>query len=177
MKNIKLKLLCLILVFGVFIFKPVKAGEGIVGAIEEAVNKSINKEELNLGEKLADGLIVEVLDDSQLEKNFDESLLVQLVQEKDIEQLTQGTEELEQHLNKLDTDLESVISKINSMESEIDNLAMTPEQLNKYARDGNVDIAEKEVFEGMSYDKDIFDHGKELADKDTRNFQAAYLQL
>jgi predicted RNase H-like nuclease (RuvC/YqgF family) len=175
MKNIKLKLLCLILVFGVFIFKPVKAGEGIVGAIEEAVNSSMSKEDL--GESLTDGLIVEVLDETQLEKNFDESLLVQLVQEKDIEQLTQGTEELQNHLNKLDTDLESIISKINSMESELDNLEMTPEQLNKYARAGNVDIAEKEIYEGMSYDKDIFDHGKELADKDTRNFQATYLQL
>lgn len=175
MKNIKLKLLCLILVFGVFIFKPVKAGEGIVGAIEEAVNSSIKKEDL--GESLTDGLIVEVLDETQLEKNFDETLLVQLVQEKDIEQLTQGTEELQNHLNNLDTDLESIMSKINSMESEIDNLAMTPEQLDKFARDGNVDIAEKEVFEGMSYDKDIYDHGKELADKDTRDFQAEYLKL
>jgi hypothetical protein len=176
MKDIKLKLLCLTLALGVFVLKPVKAGGGIVGAIEEAVS-NINKEDLDLGQKLTEGFIIDVLDDTQLEKNFDESLLVQIVQEKEIEQLTQGTENLEQHLNKLDNELESVMAKINSVESELNNLAVTPEELNKYGREGNVDIAEKEVFEGMSYDKDIFDHGKELADKDTRNFQAAYLQL
>jgi cell division protein FtsB len=150
MKDIKLKLLCLSLTFCAIIFSPAMATEtGIVDA----------------------------LDDSVLEQNFDAGMHVSIVQEKDVELLSNNSQELEDHISQLESDLRIVISKINTVESDLKSLEITEADLKKYSSEKAIDVAEKEVYQGVSYDKDIYDHGKELADNDTQDFYSEYLEL
>lgn len=150
MKDIKLKLLCLSLTFTTILLSPAKATESI---------------------------IIDAMDESVLEQNFDAGLQAGIVQEKDVEKLSSNSKELEVHIGKLESDLQIVISKINAVESDLKSLEITEEDLKKYTSKNAIDVAEKEVYKGVSYDKDIYDHGKELADSDPQDFYSEYLEL
>lgn len=150
MKDIKLKLLCLSLSLFSIIINPAFANEpGIIDA----------------------------LDDSVLEQNFDARIQAGIVQDQDVELLSNNSQELEKHIGQLESDLQTVISKINAVKSDLNSLAITEADLKKYASKKAVDVAEKEIYKGVTYDKDIFDHGKELADNDTNDFYSEYLEL
>ena len=150
MKDIKLKLLCLSLTFYTIIFSPASATETA---------------------------IIDALDDSVLEQNFDAGLYVQIVQDKDVELLSNNSKELEDHISSLESDLQIVISKINAVESELKLLVITDKELQKYNSEEAIDVAEKELYNGINYDKDMYDHGKELADGDPKDFYSQYLAL
>ena len=116
------------------------------------------------------------MDESILDKNFDAGLHVNIIQDEDLAQLSDTSQELEAHIAKLESDLQTVISKINTVQSSLNSLEITEGELDKYQTE-KLDVAEKEVYQGVSYDIDIFDHGKKLADSDKEDFFSQYLEL
>ncbi len=122
-------------------------------------------------------LPIEVLDQTRLEHNFDEQVLVEGLDQKEVSEMTQKSHSLETYVNSLEHDVAAMITRINNMENEIENLHMTENQLEKFASTKNVDVAEKDYYEGIGYDKDIYEHGKELAGSDTKDFYSQYLEL
>ena len=114
-------------------------------------------------------------EESLLEATFDADLYIDHP-EKDVEELSNTSKELEDQISHLESDIQAEISKINSMERELNSLKLSEEDLNKYTTTYKIDVSEKEIYKGNSYDKDMYDHGKELADSDSQVIEK-YLKL
>lgn len=120
---------------------------------------------------------VDVMDESILDESFNQQFYVESARKADVAALHSSSEELAEHLDSLEKDLQIILATIEEVNKEIENFKPSEEELNKTASYKNVDVAEKEVYKGVSYDKDIFDHGKELAEHDSGTFYNEYLDL
>lgn len=116
-------------------------------------------------------MVMNAFEESLLEENFNPKLYLEIVDEDDVELLSQESLKLENHILDIENQINSEISNIAHIETELKTLQVNDADLEKYISTQKIDVAEKEVYKGVSYDKDIYDHGKELFELDVVNIQ------
>ena len=108
-------------------------------------------------------------------QNYEQGISVETLEDQEIAEMSNSSKELESHLNEIASDLGATINKINSIEKELQYLQVTEEELSKFASAHNVDVAEKEYYQGRYYDLDIYDNARLLLKKEPSNFYNKYL--
>ena len=108
-------------------------------------------------------------------QNYEQGIKVKTIEDQEIAEMSDSSQELESHLNEIARDLGTTINKINSIEKELQYMQTTEEELNKFASAHNVDVAEKEYYQGRYYDLDIYDHARLMLKNEPSNFYNKYL--
>ncbi|MCE2929336.1 MAG: hypothetical protein LW817_06885 [Candidatus Caenarcaniphilales bacterium] len=105
----------------------------------------------------------------------DVSLLYELL---NLEKITKQSAVLESDVSKLEAEINQLQKELDKALLEIETCPQTASvaELEKYATKKVIDVAEKEVVNGVTYDIDLYDHGKKLANETSNDeFLAHYM--
>lgn len=109
----------------------------------------------------------DVLDEQILEDSLEQSISSDYGAEAELKKLGLTTEDLEKQIDEIEIKMQMEISKVEKFEEELRNLELEQADLSKFAtRVQDLDVSEKEIYDGIHYDKDIFDLGKELFEQE-----------
>jgi len=92
----------------------------------------------------------------------------------ELDEMYKASAEMDEYMTRIEKQIALIQSDITNINQEInEGLKVSSQELEKFAS-SKVDVAEKEISQGIVYDIDIYDHAKKLATPSWTEFKEKY---